>query len=180
MSGRYVDQNWEMLAEDLERRQWDNSQIEGMHSLIKHSPTMSSEGVSVILDYINQSDYIARMRNDNEGYQKLCKHLEEREWSEVAIVNFTHKAALIGMYGLMGVLELMKYQEEVDATIQAQKDHDRVFTYDLPDKEGEALPPREKLEITEERQKGFDKLQYDDMGNYINPPPKSDGRWDVC
>lgn len=150
MSGRHVDQNWEMLAEDLEHRKWGNEQIEGMHNLIQHSALMSSEGVSVLLDYINQSDYVAKMKNDNEAYKKVCEHLQEREWNEVQIINFTHKAAQIGSTGLRGVLELLEYQQQVDENIQAGKQHDKVFTTNL---------------------------KYDDMGNYINPP---DGRWDVC
>lgn len=96
----------------------------------------------------------------DEYYERLVEHLQEREWSDVQIINLTHKIGHSALMSHEGVLEVLEFQQEVDEGIQAQKDHDRVF-----------VEPTTYIRYEDYQQPS---LPYDDMGNWHNP----DG-WDV-
>lgn len=61
-------------------------------------------------------------------FERLQEHLLEREWSEVQILNLAHRIGRSALMSHEGVLEVLEYQQQIDENIQAQKDHDRVFT----------------------------------------------------
>lgn len=58
-------------------------------------------------------------------YEALVSHLEEREWSEVQIANLAHMSVTADVMSLQGILRILKYQQEVDEQIAAEKEHDR-------------------------------------------------------
>lgn len=63
-------------------------------------------------------------------HDRLVEHLQEREWSDVQIINLTHKIGHSALLSCEGVLSVLEYQQQIDENIQAEKEHDRVFYND--------------------------------------------------
>lgn len=94
----------------------------------------------------------------DEYHERLVEHLTEREWSNVQITNLAHRIARSALMSFEGVLEVLEYQQQIDENIAAQKEHDRwsiasqfgsepttyAPVYQLPDRDGEALPPADE------------------------------------
>lgn len=93
-------------------------------------------------------------------HEALVEHLQEREWSDVQIINLTHRIGHSALLSCEGILEVLEYQQEVDEGIAAQKEHDRVF---ISQHEPTVYQPT--LPIVERP----DAAQLPDTG-----------RWDVC
>jgi hypothetical protein len=86
----------------------------------------------------------------NHWHEALVEHLQNREWSDIQIINLTQKIGRSALMSCEGVLEVLEFQQEVDECIASQKEFDEVFApplpfdgadYRLPDAEGEGLPP---------------------------------------
>ena len=105
---------------------------------------------------------------ENKYREALVEHLECREWVETDIQRILRFVGHTAVMSEETVLGLFLRQQAVAERIQAEKDHDRVFTPDysepslfdsqpylLADREGEALPPR--LEGTDTLQNSFDR-----------------------
>lgn len=60
-------------------------------------------------------------------HERLVEHLQEREWSDVQIINLTHKIGHSALLSCEGVLSVLEYQQQIDENIQAEKDFDRVY-----------------------------------------------------
>lgn len=67
------------------------------------------------------------MLRRDEYRERLVEHLQEREWTQVQIINLTHKIGHSALMSNQGVLEVLEYQQIIDENIQAQKDFDRVY-----------------------------------------------------
>lgn len=99
-------------------------------------------------------------------HDALVEHLEEREWSQVQIINLTHRIGHSALMSCEGVLEVLEYQQLIDSNIEEKKreealnDFERVFNKD-------------QFQQTQQYKQATP-LQYDSEGNYHNP----DG-WDV-
>lgn len=61
----------------------------------------------------------------NDYIQDLTDHLEEREWSNVQIVNLLQKIGRNALLSCEGVLDVYEYQQEIDEQIEAEKEFDR-------------------------------------------------------
>lgn len=68
-----------------------------------------------------------RPENDNYWYGELVKHLEEKEWSEVQIINLAMKIGRSTMTSCEAAVELLEYVRDIDKQIAAQKEYDEVF-----------------------------------------------------
>jgi hypothetical protein len=60
-------------------------------------------------------------------HERLVEHLQEREWSDVQIINLTHKIGHSALMSHEGVLEVLEYQQSIDEQIQAEKDFDKTY-----------------------------------------------------
>lgn len=85
-------------------------------------------------------------------YEALVSHLEEREWSEVQIANLAHMSVTADVMSLQGILRILKYQQEVDEQIAAEKQFDEVYSPEVPAQGwggGLGKPPKEFFEDAE-------------------------------
>jgi len=96
---------------------------------------------------------------EKDYYAALAEHLENREWSEVQVMNMMHK--VIGNYATVSaqtVLEVLEMQQEVDECIASKKEFDRAFV------------PQSFFEDTDYTLEA----KWDEVGKYLGNPEGRD------
>ena len=107
------------------------------------------------------------MENERDFVQDLHSHLEEREWSDVQIVNLLQKIGRNALLSAESTLEVLEYQRDVDEAIAAQKEHDR---WAIGRQMG-AMIPQSFYEDAEAYRETKDDAGMDNPPNWDNPRP---------
>lgn len=132
------------------------------------------------------------MESEGNIYQDFYKHLEDREWSDVQVVNLMQQIAMAGLsHQIRDIHNLFKYQQQADEQIEAEKEMNRwaiarefvprgtmiaqsffedAEEYRLRDHEGEALEPGET---------NWEQLRQS-INRKLREECEQDRRWDVC
>ena len=111
------------------------------------------------------------MKEERDFVQDLHSHLEEREWSDVQIVNLLHKIGRNALLSAQSTLEILEYQQAIDEQIEAEKEVDRwaiagEFITQLP------------LSFYEDAEQHREELEHKDDAGMDNPPKwDSTGKW---
>jgi len=66
----------------------------------------------------------------NEYLERLQEHMDEREWSEEDKEHFLHMVGHSALLSTQSALSVLEFQQLTDERIEAEKQHDQVFSGD--------------------------------------------------
>lgn len=95
------------------------------------------------------------MESERDPYQDLYSHLENKEWSDVQIVNYMQQIAMGGLTRhIHAIHNLLIKEQQIDERIAAEREYDRIFSTQpvfTPDRLKAADEARSRVERARER-----------------------------